>query len=211
MVGLDGESEDSQDRICEFVESMSLPIAQILPLKIWPETRLWHRLQAAGRLVPEKTSGVHEMELNYVPETSEEKVLRQVTGIYARLYEPSNSLARVYRHVKSVGAPPSLRLSLRDRIRAMKGNSANSSMRDQLYNIRAFLCLVYAVGLRPSLMKQFWNQLANIIKERPERLEQYVELCLGSESMRRYSEVVKRRIEAVMRLSDSVRKNKEKS
>jgi radical SAM superfamily enzyme YgiQ (UPF0313 family) len=211
VVGLDGESEDSQDRICEFVESLSLPIAQILPLKIWPETRLWHRLQSAGRLIPDKTSGVHEMELNYVPQTSEEKVLRQVTGIYARLYEPSNFLARVFRHVKSVGAPQSMKLSLRDRIRAMKGNSANSSMRDQLYNIRAFLCLVYAVGLRPSLMKQFWNQLVNIIKERPERFEQYVELCLGSESMRRYSEVVKRRTEAVMRLSDSVRKKKEKS
>ena len=86
VVGLDGESEDSQDRICEFVESISLPIAQILPLKIWPETRLWHRLESAGRLIPDKTSGVHEMDLNYIPETSEDKVLQQVTGIYSRLY-----------------------------------------------------------------------------------------------------------------------------
>jgi len=199
VVGLDGESEDAGDRICEFVESISLPIAQILPLKIWPETRLWRRLDAAGRLIPEKTSGVHEMELNYVPETSEEEVLQQVTGIYDCLYEPSNYLARVFRHVKSVGAPQSLKLSIPARIRALKGNSANLSARDQLYNLRAFLSLVYAVGLRPSLMRQFWGQLANIVKERPERLEQYVELCLGSESMRRYSEVVKRRIAAVPR------------
>jgi radical SAM superfamily enzyme YgiQ (UPF0313 family) len=199
VVGLDGESEDSQDRICEFVESISLPIAQILPLKIWPETRLWRRLDAAGRLIPEKTSGVHEMELNYIPETSEEKVLQQVTGIYDRLYESSNYLARVFRHVKSVGDPQSSKLSIRDRLRALKGNSANMSVKDQLYNVRAFLSLVYAVGLRPSLMRQFWGQLANIVKERPERLEQYVELCLGSESMRRYSEVVKRRIAAVAR------------
>ena len=199
VVGLDGESEDSQDRICEFVESISLPIAQILPLKIWPETRLWRRLQSAGRLIPEKTSGVHEMELNYIPETSEENVLQQVTGIYGRLYEPSNYLARAFRHVKSVGAPQSLKLSIRARLRALKGNSANMSVKDQLYNVRAFLSLIYAVGLRPSLMRQFWGQLVNIVKERPERLEQYVELCLGSESMRRYSEVVKRRIEAVAR------------
>ncbi len=199
VVGLDGESEDSHDRICEFVESISLPIAQILPLKIWPETRLWHRLESAGRLIPEKTSGVHEMELNYIPETSEEKVLQQVIGIYDRLYEPSNYLTRSFHYVKMVGAPRSLRLSIRARIRAMKGNSVNMSVKDQLYNIRAFLCLVYAVGLRPSLMKQFWGQLASIMKERPERFEQYVELCLGGESMRRYAEIVKGRIDTAIR------------
>ncbi len=199
VVGLDGESEDSQDRICEFVESISLPIAQILPLKIWPETRLWHRLESAGRLIPEKTSGVHEMDLNYIPETSEDKVLQQVTGIYSRLYEPSNYLTRAFHYVKMVGAPQSLHLPIGARIRAMKGNSVNLSLKDQFYNLRAFLSLVYAIGLRPSLIRQFWGQLANIIKERPERFEQYIELCLGGESMRRYSEVVKHRIGAVLR------------
>jgi radical SAM superfamily enzyme YgiQ (UPF0313 family) len=199
VVGLDGESEDSQDGICEFVESISLPIAQILPLKIWPETRLWHRLESAGRLIPEKTSGVHEMDLNYIPETSEDKVLQQVTGIYSRLYEPSNYLTRAFKYVKMVGAPQSLHLPIGARIRAMKGNSVNLSVKDQLYNVRAFLSLVYAIGLRPSLIRQFWGQLANIIKERPERFEQYIELCLGGESMRRYSEVVKHRIGAVLR------------
>ncbi len=199
VVGLDGESEDSQDRICEFVESISLPIAQILPLKIWPETRLWHRLESAGRLIPDKTSGVHEMDLNYIPETSEDKVLRQVTGIYSRLYEPSNYLTRAFHYVKMVGAPQSLQLPMRARIRAMKGNSVNLSVKDQLYNLRAFLSLVCAIGLRPSLIRQFWGQLANIIKERPERFEQYIELCLGGESMRRYSEIVKHRIHAVLR------------
>jgi radical SAM superfamily enzyme YgiQ (UPF0313 family) len=197
VVGLDGESEDSQNRICEFVESTSLPIAQILPLKVWPETRLWHRLQSVGRLIPEKTSGVHEMELNYVPERSEDKVLRQVTGIYGRLYEPSNYLTRAFHHVRSVQAPQSSPLSIRDRFRAMKGNSANMSVKDQLFNIRAFLSLVCAIGLRPSLMRQFWGQLISIVRERPERLEQYVELCLGGESMRQYSEVVKHRIDNV--------------
>jgi hypothetical protein len=199
VVGLDGESEDSQDRICEFVESIFLPIAQILPLKIWPETRLWHRLESAGRLIPDKTSGVHEMDLNYIPETSENKVLQQVTGIYSRLYEPSNYLTRAFKYVKMVGAPQSLHLPIGARIRAMKGNSVNLSVKDQLYNVRAFLSLVYAIGLRPSLIRQFWGQLANIIKERPERFEQYIELCLGGESMRRYSEVVKHRIGAVLR------------
>ncbi|MGO9117775.1 MAG: B12-binding domain-containing radical SAM protein [Desulfomonilaceae bacterium] len=199
VVGLDGESEDSQDRICEFVESISLPIAQILPLKIWPETRLWHRLKSAGRLIPDKTSGVHEMDLNYIPETSEDKVLQQVTGIYSRLYEPSNYLTRAFHYVKMVGAPQSLQLPIGARIRAMKGNSVNMSVKDQLYNVRAFLSLVCAIGLRPSLIRQFWGQLANIIKERPERFEQYIELCLGGESMRRYAEIVKHRIHAVLR------------
>ncbi|HTY24322.1 MAG TPA: B12-binding domain-containing radical SAM protein [Desulfomonilaceae bacterium] len=199
VVGLDGENPDIQDRVCEFVESISLPIAQILPLKIWPETRLWHRLESAGRLIPEKTSAVHEAELNYVPETSEDQVLQRVTGIYARLYEPANYLARAFRCVKAVQSPQSSWGSIRARLRAIKGNMTNATLKDQFYSLRAFMSLVWAIGLRPSLMRQFWGQLINILKERPDRLEQYVELCLGGESMRRYSKVVARRVDAIVR------------
>jgi radical SAM superfamily enzyme YgiQ (UPF0313 family) len=201
VVGLDGEKGDVADRICEFVEAVSLPIPQILPLKVWPETRLWNRLQAAGRLIPEKTSGVHEAELNYVPEESEERVLRRVTDLYARLYEPSNYLARAFRYVKAVRPPQASRTDRRSQVGAVRNNLAHISARDVLYGIRALLSLVAAIGLRPSLMRQFWGQLVNITRERPDRLLQYVVLLLLGESMRRYAIVVNRRVDEILRRS----------
>ena len=198
VVGLDGEKEDAADGVCEFAESMPVPIVQILPLKVWPETRLWHRLESAGRLIPEKTSGVHEAELNYVPEESEDRVLQKVAKIYARLYEPANYLDRAFRYVKQVGAPQSSWPSITARIRAMRGTMVHESLIDQIYGIRALFSLVWTLGLRPSLMRQFWGQLFNILRERPDRFVQYVVLLLGGESMRRYSEVVNRRVNAVL-------------
>jgi radical SAM superfamily enzyme YgiQ (UPF0313 family) len=198
VIGLDGEKEDVADRVCEFVEEISLPTVQILPLKVWPETRLWQRLQSVGRLIPEKTSGVHEAELNYIPEQSEEKVLKNVTKIYARLYEPSNYLSRAFKFVNAVKSPQVSWISAGDRFRAAHGNVASESVIDQLYGIRAFLSLVLVLGLRPSLMKQFWGQLLKILRERPDRFVQYIMLLLGGESMRRYSKVVNRRVDTIL-------------
>lgn len=80
----------------------------------------------------------------------------------------------------------------------MRGTMAHESVIDQIYGIRAFLSLVCAIGLRPSLMRQFWGQLFDILRERPDRFVQYVVLLLGGESMRRYPEVVNRRVNAVV-------------
>jgi radical SAM superfamily enzyme YgiQ (UPF0313 family) len=198
VVGLDGEKQDAAERVCEFAESMPVPIVQILPLKVWPDTRLWHRLESAGRLIPEKTSGVHEAELNYVPEESEDRVLQKVSTIYARLYEPANYLTRAFCYVKQVGASQSPQPSGTAQHQARRRTTVQESAMDQLYGIRAFSSLVCAIGLRPSLMKQFWGQLYNILKERPDRFVQYIVLLLGGESMRRYSEVVNRRVNAVV-------------
>jgi radical SAM superfamily enzyme YgiQ (UPF0313 family) len=198
VVGLDGEKEDAVDRVCEFAESMPVPIVQILPLKVWPDTRLWHRLQSAGRLIPEKTSGVHEAELNYVPEEPEDRVLQKVSTIYARLYKPANYLSRAFRYVKQVRVPQSASPTGTARSQARRGTVGHEPVIDQLYGIRAFFSLIWAIGLRPSLMKQFWGQLYNILKERPDRFVQYIVPLLGGESMRRYSEVVNRRVNAVV-------------
>jgi len=175
-----------------------VPIVQILPLKVWPDTRLWHRLQSAGRLIPEKTSGVHEAELNYVPEEPEDRVLQKVSTIYARLYKPANYLSRAFRYVKQVRVPQSASPTGTARSQARRGTVGHEPVIDQLYGIRAFFSLIWAIGLRPSLMKQFWGQLYNILKERPDRFVQYIVPLLGGESMRRYSEVVNRRVNAVV-------------
>jgi radical SAM superfamily enzyme YgiQ (UPF0313 family) len=201
VIGLDGERKDAADRVCDFVETMALPIAQILPLKVWPETRLWNRLQADGRLLPEKTSGVHEAALNYVPEEPEELVLKNVTKIYARLYRPENYLTRAFKYVKAVGMSRTSWNSMKDRMEAMRGPMSHESLRDQLYGIRAFLCLIGAIGLQPSLMRQFWGQLWTVFKDHPDRFTQYITLLLGGESMRRYGEVVNRRVETVVQQS----------
>jgi radical SAM superfamily enzyme YgiQ (UPF0313 family) len=54
ILGLDTDTEDTPDRILEFIARANIPMLTINLLEALPRTPLWTRLEAAGRLVPDQ-------------------------------------------------------------------------------------------------------------------------------------------------------------
>ncbi|WP_088241886.1 B12-binding domain-containing radical SAM protein, partial [Calothrix rhizosoleniae] len=68
IVGFDGEKPGAGDRIVDFVEATTIPLAFCSTLQALPNTSLWNRLEQEGRLLEGKEGDINQTTLtNFIP------------------------------------------------------------------------------------------------------------------------------------------------
>jgi radical SAM superfamily enzyme YgiQ (UPF0313 family) len=179
IVGLDGEEPDIFDRQLEFISALPIPRAMVGVLTAMPGTRLWHRLQAEGRLRG-PSSGDAFGSPNFVPSMDERKLLAGYRRLLEALYSPGAYYARC-----------ALTLEQLPRTR-----SAETGARAWWSDLRALARILWGVGVRSPRRRQFWPLLLRTLGGGLERLPRMLALAVIGESLIDYTrEVVLPRID----------------
>jgi radical SAM superfamily enzyme YgiQ (UPF0313 family) len=178
IIGFDGEKTGAGERITSFVDLAHIPMVMLNVLYALPNTRLWERLKAEGRLKKiESRPGVYDYRPNFVPSRAESEVLAEYLAAWDYLYEPSRYLERAYRYY----------LKMRPTRAAMAGKERReldvikvereSSVRETLRQLYLFLRLSWEQGIRPNYRIQYWKQLLGMWRSNPSRLVPFLTAC----------------------------------
>ncbi len=180
IIGFDGEKPGAGDRIVQFVENTSIPMAMFSMLQALPNTALWHRLQKEGRLNTKIANMNQTTLMNFIPTRPLEEIAREYIDGFWQLYDPQRYLDRTYRHFMMMGKP----------------RNPVSRRRLNWPTIRAFLTICWRQGIvRPTRWK-FWLYLATILRHNPRVLDHYLSVCGLFEHFNEYRTIVRDKIES---------------
>jgi|UniRef100_A0A7C3Z8D0 radical SAM superfamily enzyme YgiQ (UPF0313 family) len=201
ILGLDGETPGTGDRIIDFVEDANLPIVMLNMLFPLAKTRLWQRLEKEGRLRNELVEGwvfqnFPEMDyycrLFFQPSRPEEEILEEFYRMIDRLYEPAAYLGRAYRSILAMRPTRAVMAANQGRPLAPAGPRRQKSTGDYLNDFRRFLRLSWSLGVKSSARRQFWRQLYGIWKQNPSRILRYIRICAWGEDFFLFREAMRR-------------------
>ena len=181
ILGFDGEQEGAGERIRRFVEDAAIPLAMVGVLQALPNTAIWQRLQAEGRLLEVKDGfdqGVQTHLLNFIPSRPMAQIAAEFLACFDGLYTPEAFLERAFRSCLQQGRQRSGPIP-RCGVSRLSGGS-----------LRGLLILFWRQGLRRPSRWRFWRQLGLLLMHRPRALGDFLWLLLIEEHMLRYRELV---------------------
>ena len=89
IVGFDSDPENIFDMQIDFIQKAGIPTAMIGLLTALPNTQLFRRLLAEGRLTGDlKGNNTHDFDLNFVPKMPKEKLIAGYKRIISEIYDP---------------------------------------------------------------------------------------------------------------------------
>ncbi len=95
IVGFDTDPEDIFDRQIHFIQDAAIPVAMVGLLSAAPNTQLYRRLEAEGRLTHESAgNNTHDLRLNFVPRMDVGKLIAGYKRVLSEIYKPDRYFDR---------------------------------------------------------------------------------------------------------------------
>ena len=101
IVGFDSDTENVFEAQIKFIQKIGVATAMVGVLTALPQTRLWHRLKAEGRLLGRTTGGNTDGVLNFIPKMDKEKLLAGYKKIVNTIYSPKQYYKRVHTLIRN--------------------------------------------------------------------------------------------------------------
>jgi len=101
IVGFDHDPENIFDMQVRFIQQIGVVTAMVGILTALPQTRLWHRLKAEGRLISDATGENTDGRLNFKPRMDKEKIIKGYQQLLTTLYTPKNYYQRINTFLKN--------------------------------------------------------------------------------------------------------------
>jgi radical SAM superfamily enzyme YgiQ (UPF0313 family) len=114
IVGFDSDTDGIYDAQIRFIQKVGIVTAMVGLLNALPQTRLWHRLQAEGRLLGDSTGENTDASINFIPKIAREKLLAGYQKILGTLYSPKHYYARINTFISNYHPSVKARISLQD-------------------------------------------------------------------------------------------------
>jgi radical SAM superfamily enzyme YgiQ (UPF0313 family) len=114
IVGFDQDPENIFDMQVRFIQQIGVVTAMVGILTALPQTRLWHRLKAEGRLLSEASGENTDGGLNFEPIMEKEKLIKGYQKLLTTLYSPKNYYRRINTFLKSYTPTAKTRLTRDD-------------------------------------------------------------------------------------------------
>lgn len=199
ILGLDGETAGTGDRIISFIEAASIPLPMVQLLQPPPTTMLWQRLQSEGRLLPERMKespitdsiGVRPF---FIPSRPEEQIIDEYLEVWDTVYEPRRFLERTYRFY--LGMRPTRGATARRQGKTLPKTTpkAQVSLRQKIKDVYMVLTLSWQLGLVASTRWQYWRQLLGILRKNPSRKIGYLVTLIRGEDMFHLRDLIRQRL-----------------
>ena len=100
IVGFDNDNEGIFEKQIKFIQDIGVVTAMVGVLTALPQTRLWHRLKAEGRIISETTANT-DGAVNFIPKMGHKALLDGYKNIMATIYSPRNYFKRIETFVES--------------------------------------------------------------------------------------------------------------
>lgn len=120
IVGFDHDPENIFDLQVRFIQQIGVVTAMVGILTALPQTRLWHRLKAEGRLLSDASGENTDGGLNFEPIMAKEKLLEGYQSLLTSLYSPKNYYKRINTFLKNYTPTARTRLSWEDLLAFMR-------------------------------------------------------------------------------------------
>jgi radical SAM superfamily enzyme YgiQ (UPF0313 family) len=169
IVGFDSDPRDIFRRQFEFIQRSGVVTAMVGLLSALPQTALYRRLAAEGRILAETCGNNTDAAINFITRLEPQFLLSGYRDLTRRLYEPRNYYARIrtfLRHYRPQA--PSGRLSGAD--------------------LSAFLKSLWVLGVRHAGRRYYWGLLSTALLASPRKLRAAVELAILGHHFRRIAQ-----------------------
>ena len=151
IVGLDTDGPQTADHIIEFIRRSNIPILTINILYALPKTPLWKRLEAEGRLVPDRGR-----ESNVVFKLPYDQVMAMWRRCITAAYDPDAIYERFQHNAVNTFS----------RRKAYPANAQRASWGNIRMGLGVLARILWSVGLRGSYRRTFWRMAWPALKAR---------------------------------------------
>jgi hopanoid C-2 methylase len=163
IIGFDTDTENTADRIVEFIESTQIPMLTINMLHALPKTPLWRRLEAENRIVniPGRESNV-EYKMPY------EQVVEGWLSCIRRVYTPE----AIYRRFayQMVHTFPNRKV--------LPNSKARLNAKSVLRGAKIMSRIMWHCGVRADYRREFWKMALPALKQL--RIEHLIQVAVVS-------------------------------
>jgi radical SAM superfamily enzyme YgiQ (UPF0313 family) len=104
IVGFDNDPPDVFDRQIEFIRKAAIPLSMVGILNAIPNTQLWRRLKAEGRLMKATLGNNTLGELNFIPRMDSQELLDGYRRILQTIYNPREYFQRASDFLAQLGS-----------------------------------------------------------------------------------------------------------
>ena len=160
IVGFDTDTGKTFDNMIKFIQSSGIVTAMVGLLSALPETRLYKRLQAAGRIVEKPTGDNTDMTMNFLPVMDREKLIEGYKKVLKEIFSPKNYYARIITFLgeyKKVATETKM--------------SINS-------NVQALFRAVWKLGFWGRGKLDFWKMFFWTLFKRPQLMSEAITLAI---------------------------------
>ena len=180
IIGFDGEKAGAGQRIVDFVEETAIPTAVFSMLQALPDTGLFKRLAADGRLLQDRGGDINQTTLmNFVPTRPMEEIASEYVDGFWRLYDPIRFIDRVFRHF----------MLLKEATYPRKPKSFSRKV--NWMNVRALLTICWRQGVLRKTRWRFWRHLWAMFRLNRGGIGSYLATCGQSEHFLDYRKRVR--------------------
>ena len=103
IVGFDNDPADVFDRQIAFIREAAIPLSMVGLLNALPNTQLWRRLQAEGRLLKQSLGNNTLADLNFIPRMDTQELLAGYRRILQTIYSPREYFQRASAFLTQLG------------------------------------------------------------------------------------------------------------
>jgi len=104
IVGFDNDPADVFDRQIEFIRQAAIPLSMVGLLTALPNTQLWRRLKAEGRLLKASLGNNTLADLNFIPRMDSQVLLDGYQRILKTIYNPHEYFQRASAFLSQLGS-----------------------------------------------------------------------------------------------------------
>ena len=103
IVGFDNDPPDVFDRQIAFIREAAIPLSMVGLLTALPNTQLWRRLKAEGRLLKSSLGNNTLADLNFIPRMDAQELLDGYRRILQTIYNPREYFQRASAFLGQLG------------------------------------------------------------------------------------------------------------
>lgn len=158
IVGFDNDLPSIFESQIRFIQKTGVVTAMVGVLTALPQTRLWHRLKAEGRLVKDTTGGNTDGDINFIPRMNKEDLFSGYKKILANLYSPKQYYQRVHTFIDNYKPTVKARLS-----------------KEEFF---AFLKSIWKIGILSKRRKYYWKLFLKTMFKKRKAFATAIELSI---------------------------------
>ncbi len=158
IVGFDSDTDSIFKNQIDFIQQIGCVVAMVGVLNALPQTRLWQRLKAEGRLLKDTTGDNMEATVNFVPKMGAERLLQGYREILATIYSPKQYYERIQTFIQNYNPKVKTHVKLQE--------------------VKAFFKSVWGIGILSRARFHYWKLLATTFFKKRKAFPIAVELAI---------------------------------
>ena len=112
IVGFDSDNENIFQKQIKFIQDVGIVTAMVGILGALPQTRLWHRLKAEGRLLNETTGENTDGNLNFIPKMGKKQLIEGYKKLISKVYSIKQYYSRIQTFIDHYNPTAKVRMNM---------------------------------------------------------------------------------------------------